>query len=113
MLETTTIQLAVAKYATITLLPVSLMLTSGIIAWRMWKKYQLQSQAETDGMKDEIRDIKKQLSDLQKVNSRNQSDPTESTSQQQKRKKSTDKDQDNTGLFEYLINDNIKLRNQT
>lgn len=110
MLENSVIQITAGKFIGVTLLPSTLLLISGIIAWRLWKSKQTQLQAETDDLNDEVQQMKKQLADLHVTNNANQP-TTEATSPQQNSGQKIDPDK--TGLFEYLISDNIKLRRRT
>jgi hypothetical protein len=110
MLENAAIPLTTAKYAAASFIPSTLIIIGGIVFWCIWRKKQARYQAETDEIKDDIRDVKKQLNELQMVNSKDQ--PDSSTSQQKKGHKAPGT-QDKTGLFEHLINENIQLREQS
>lgn len=121
MLENNVIQISTAKLLGASLLPSSILLISGIIIWRIWRNKQSRLQTETDVLNDELRQIKKQMADLQTTNNKAESDESlqtvntsaaQQTSQKsasQKRGKSPGK----MGLFEYLIEDNIQLRRST
>jgi len=120
MLENNVIQISAGKLLGVSLLPSSILLVSGIIIWQIWRNKQSRLQTETDVLNDELRQIKKQMADLQTANSKAESDEsmqtvnTSSAVAQQTSKKSasqkSDKSPGEMGLFECLIEDNIQLR---
>ena len=115
MFQNSVVQITTGKLVGATLLPSSVLLVSGIIFWRVWRKKQKKLQAETNGLTDELRLMKEQMADLQKANtppSTASADPPFS-SQPQKQQKSSinpEKSSADMGLFEYLIEDNIQIR---
>ena len=115
MFENSIIQMTTGKLVAATVLPNSILLISGIIIWRYWRHQQVQLQAETEELNDEVRLIKEQLVEIQlsknKVSDNNKNQPVVASSSS--RHKGTSKegtDQKNIGLFEFLIEDNIQLR---
>jgi len=103
-------------------MPNYILLISGIIIWRIWSNKQSRLQTEIDVLNDELRQIKKQMADLQTANNKAESDESMQTvntsaSAQQTSQKSgkspEDKSPEEMGLFEYLIVDNILLRQST
>lgn len=123
MLENNVIQISTAKFLGASLLPSSILLISGIIIWRIWRNKQSRLQTETDVLNDELRQIKKQMADLQTANNKAESDESMQTvntsaavAQQTSQKSSSQKSAKSPGkmgLFEYLIEDNIQLRQST
>ena len=101
MLQNSVIQMSTAKLVGATVLPNSILLISGIIIWRFWRNKQTQLQAETDGLTDEVKLIKEQMTDIQTAKNKSPS-PTSGEGI----------NPDDTGLFEFLIEDNIQLRKQ-
>jgi len=63
MLEKTVIKIVTGKLANAPILPGSLILIGGLVVWRLWSK-QLQLQAETGVLSDELQDVKKQISEI-------------------------------------------------
>ena len=115
MLENSVVQISTGKLLGASLLPSSILLVSGIIIWRIWHNKQSRLQTETDVLNDELRQIKTQMADLQTANNKTESDEsmqtvnTSSAATEQTSQKSG-KSPGKTGLFEYLIEDNIQLR---
>ncbi len=118
MLENSVVQISTAKLLGVSLLPSSILLVSGIIIWRIWHNRQSCLQTKTDVLNDELRQIKKQMADLQTANNKSGSDESmqtvnmSSAAAQQTRQK-TAQSPGGMGLFEYLIEDNIQLRQPT
>jgi len=117
MLENSVVQISTGKLLGASLLPSSILLLSGIIIWQIWRNKQSRLQAKTDELNDELRQIKKQMADLQTANNKAESDESMQTvntsaSAQQTSQKSG-KSPEEMGLFEYLIVDNILLRQST
>lgn len=110
MLENSAIKLASVKFAGISLLPGSLLLVSGIIIWRLWRN-QTQLKSETCELSDELKQLKKQVSENQAAfeESIQTNIPASSSS---KTSPTKNVNPEKMGLFEYLINDNIQLRKQ-
>ncbi len=104
MLQNSVIQMSTAKLVGAALLPNSILLVSGIIIWRFWRNKQIQLQAETDELYDEVSLIKEQMTDLQTAKDKSPSNKAASSGK--------GANPDDTGLFEFLIEDNIQLRNQ-
>ena len=96
--------MSTAKLVGATVLPNSILLISGIIIWRFWHNKQTRLQAETNELTDEIRLLKKQMADIQTAEDKSPPNKTPASD------KGTNPD--DTGLFEFLIEDNIRLRNQ-
>jgi ABC-type transport system involved in cytochrome bd biosynthesis fused ATPase/permease subunit len=116
MLENSVVQISTGKLLGASLLPSSLLLVSGIIIWRIWRNKQSRLQTKTDALNDELRQIKKQMADLQTANNKaesNKSTQTVSTSATRQTKQKSGKSPGGMGLFEYLIEDNIQLRQST
>ncbi len=67
MLKNTAIKIATSKLANAPLLPGSLILIGGLVVWRLWSK-QLQLQAETSVLSDELQDVKKQVAEIKVTN---------------------------------------------
>ncbi len=116
MLENSVVQVSTAKLLGASLLPSSILLVSGIIIWRIWRNKQSRLQTETEVLNDELRQIKKQMADLQTAN--NNAEPDESmqtvnTSAAQHTSQKSAKSPGEMGLFEYLIEENIQLRQST
>lgn len=101
MFENNIIQITTAKLVGATLLPNSILLISGVIVWRYWRNKQTQLQTKTNTLNNEIQQIKKQIADIQVF--------PHHTSQKDTPKENTHTD-DKMGLFEVLIQDNIRLR---
>ncbi|MCU7834676.1 MAG: hypothetical protein KZQ83_05400 [gamma proteobacterium symbiont of Taylorina sp.] len=118
MLENSVIQISTVKLLGASLLPSSILLVSGIIIWRIWRNKQSHLQTKTDVLNDELRQLKKQMADLQTANDKAESDEsmqtvnTSSAVAPQTRQKSG-QSPGGIGLFEYLIEDNIQLRQST
>ena len=120
MLENNVLQISAGKLLSASsLLPSSILLVSGIIIWRIWRNKQSRLQTETDVLNDELRLLKEQMADLQTANNKAESDKSRQTvntssaaAQQtsQKTSQKSDNSSGKTGLFEYLIEDNIQLR---
>jgi len=106
MLQNSVIQISTAKLVGATVLPNSILLISGIIIWRFWRNKQAQLQAETDELTGEVKLIKEKMTDIQSAKNKSPSNKASSSTSNQ----STNPD--DTGLFEFLIEDNIQLRNQ-
>jgi hypothetical protein len=104
MLQNSVIQMSTAKLVGATVLPNSILLISGIIIWRFWRNKQTQLQAETDELTDEVKLIKEQMTDIQTATNKSPSITAASLGE--------GKNPDDTGLFEFLIEDNIQLRKQ-
>ena len=122
MLENSVVQISTVKLLGVSLLPSSILLVSGIIIWRIWRNKQSRLQTETDVLNDELRQIKKQMADLQTANNKAESDEsmqtvnTSSAAQHTSQKSASQKSGKSPvkmGLFEYLIEDNIQLRQST
>jgi len=68
-------------------------------------------------LNDELKQIKQQMADLQTANNKTESDESmqtvKSSSAAQKSSHDSGKSSGETGLFEYLIEDNIQLRQST
>ena len=106
MLQNSVIQMSTAKLVGATVLPNSILLISGIIIWRFWRNKQARLQAETDELTDAVKLMKEQMTDIQTAKNKGPSNKaTSSTSGE-------GTNPDDTGLFEFLIEDNIQLRNQ-
>jgi len=95
-----------AKLVGATVLPNSILLISGIIIWRFWRNKQAQLQAETDELTDEVKLIKEQMTDIQIAKNGSPSNKAPSPTSGE------GINPDDTGLFEFLIEDNIRLREQ-
>ena len=67
MLENTAIKIVTGKLVNAPLLPGSLILVGGLVAWRLWSK-QMQLQAETSALSDELQDVKKQVAEIKVTN---------------------------------------------
>jgi len=106
MLQNSVIQMSTAKLVGATLLPNSILLISGIIVWRLWRNKQSRLQAETDDLTDEVKLIKEQMTDIQTAKNKSQSNKLASSTSGE------GTNTDDTGLFEFLIEDNIQLRKQ-
>ncbi len=116
MLENSVVQISTGKLLGVSLLPSSILLVSGIIIWRVWRNKQLCVQTETDLLHDELRQMKKQMADLQTANSKTESAEsmqTVNTFAAQQTSPESGKSPGEMGLFEYLIEDNIQLRQST
>jgi len=105
MLQNSVIQMSTAKLVGATVLPNSILLISGIILWRFLRNKQTQLQAQTDGLNDEVKLIKEQMTDIKAAKNKSPSNEASTSNE------STHTD--DTGLFEFLIEDNIQLRNQS
>ncbi len=103
MLQNSVIQMSTAKLVGATVLSNSILVITGIVIWQFWRNKQTQLQVETDGLTDEVKQIKEQLIDLQASKNKSPSDKASS---------GEGKNSDDTGLFEFLIEDNIQLRKQ-
>ncbi len=119
MLENNVLGISAGKLLSASsLLPSSILLISGIIIWRIWHNKQSRLQTETDVLNDELKQIKKQMADLQMANNKVESEQpiqtvkTSSVAQHTRQKRATISSE-KTGLFEYLIEDNIQLREST
>jgi len=128
MLQNSVVQISTGKLLGATLLPSSILLVSGIIIWQFWRNKQSHLQTETDVLNDELQQIKKEMADLQTANKKTEADESaqtvnrssavlqqtsaQKTSAQQTSPKSA-KSPEKMGLFEYLIEDNIQLRQST
>ena len=118
MLENSVVQISTGKLLGASLLPSSILLVSGIIIWRIWHNKHSRLQTKTDVLNDELRQIKKQMADLQPAYNKTESDEpmqtvnTSSAVAQQTSQKSG-KSPGEMGLFEYLIEENIQLRQST
>ena len=109
MLQNSVVQIATGKLLGATLLPSSVLLLSGIVIWRAWRNKQNHLQAETNELNDELRRMKEQMADLQQANTQATSaEDTPAPSQPQQKK--PEKHSANVGLFEFLIEDNIRMR---
>jgi len=104
MLQNSVIQMSTAKLVGATVLPNSILFISGIIIWRFWRNKQTQLQAETDELADAVQLMKEQMTDIETAKNKSPSNKA-STSDERT-------NPDDTGLFEFLIEDNIQLRNQ-
>jgi len=127
MLENSVVQISTGKLLGATLLPSSILLLGGIIIWQIWRNKQSHLQTETDVLNDELRQIKKEMADLQTANNKSEADESvqtvnrsaaaQQTSVQktrvQKSSQKSTKNPEKMGLFEYLIEDNIQLRQST
>lgn len=58
------VQIASRKLAGTSLLSGSFILIGGVVVWRLWRR-QTQLSAEASGLSNEIKDIKKQLSEIE------------------------------------------------
>lgn len=103
MLENSLIQMSTSKLVAAAILPNSILLITGIVIWRFWRKQQTKLQTTTDELKNEIKHLKKQMDNIQVEKHK---DPPLKPSNKQ-----TDSAQ--IGLFEFLIEDNIQLRKHT
>ena len=112
MLENSVVQISTGKLIGITLLPSSVLLVSGIIIWRYWRKQQAHLQTETDELNDKVGQIIQQMADTQAEEAGIQA-TAESSAPQQKSTLKTDEDMAGVGLFEFIIQDNIQLRQET
>lgn len=65
MLKNSAIQIAKSKLVSTSFLTGSLVLIGGIVIWQLWRK-QVQLSTETDGLSDELNNIKKQLAEVKK-----------------------------------------------
>lgn len=106
MFENTAIQIATSKLASVSLLPGSLFLMSGIVVWQLWRK-QVKLQAETSELSKEFKAFKKQVTDGNKVDAESVASISSSDKSSSPAK---DTSPEKMGLFEYLINDNIQIR---
>jgi len=104
MLQNSVIQMSTAKLVGATVLPNSILLISGIIVWRFWRNKQTRLQAETDELTDAVKTMKKQMTDIQTAKTKSPSSKAASSGE--------GANPDDTGLFEFLIEDNIQLRKQ-
>ena len=118
MLENSVVQISTGKLVAASLLPSSMLLLSGIIIWRIWHNTQSHLQTKTDVLNDELRQLKKQMADLQTANNKAESNefmqiPNTSSTVAQQTSQKSGKSPGEMGLFEYLIEDNIQLRQST
>lgn len=120
MLENNVVQISTGKLLGASLLPSSILLVSGIIIWQIWRNKQSHLQTETDMLHDELRQIKKQIADLKTANNKAESDKSRqttnissATARQTSQSQKSDLSSVKTGLFEFLIEDNIQLRQST
>lgn len=69
MFENTAIKMTTSKLASTSasLLPGSLILISGIVVWRLWRK-QEQLQTKTSQLSNELKYLKKQLAEVKATN---------------------------------------------
>jgi len=104
MLQNSVIQMSTAKLVGATVLPNSILLISGIIIWRFWRNKQSQLQGQTDELTDAVKIMKEQMTDIQSAKSKSPSNKAASSGE--------GTNPDDTGLFEFLIEDNIQLRKQ-
>lgn len=108
MLQNNVIQITTAKLVGATLLPSSVLLISGVIIWRVWRNKQNSLQAETNLLNDELRQMKEQMADIQKTTA--QTSPSPATPPSPKQSKNPGKSSTSIGLFEFLIEDNVQMR---
>ena len=120
MLENSVVQISTGKLLGVSLLSNSILLLSGIIIWRVWQNRQSHLQTEADALINELGQIKKQIADLHTSYNKAESDESmqpvnKFTAAQQSSPKSTKSAESpvKMGLFEYLIEDNIQLRQST
>lgn len=115
MLGNNIVQISTAKLLGTSLLPSSILLVSGIIIWRIWSGKQSRLQTETDVLRDKLQHMQKQITELQEANNKAKSNDSmqtvkTSSSVAQKTSQKSGKNPAEIGLFEYLIEDNIQLR---
>lgn len=67
MFKNTAIKIGTTKLASVSLLSSSLVLVSGIVVWRLWKK-QTQLQTKTGELSDELKHVKKQVAEIKAGN---------------------------------------------
>ena len=108
MLQNNVIQITTAKLVGATLLPSSVLLISGVIIWRVWRNKQNSLQAETNLLNDELRQMKEQMADIQKTTA--QTSPSSVAPPSPKQSKNPGKSSSDIGLFEFLIEDNVQMR---
>lgn len=102
MFKNSVIQMTTGKLIGATLLPNSILLISGLVAWRLWSNKQTQLQTKTNELNSEIQQIKEQIAEIQTEKNRSPSKPPPLSNKLE--------DPMQAGLFEFLINDNIQLR---
>jgi outer membrane murein-binding lipoprotein Lpp len=118
MLENSVIQITTGKLVAVSLLPSSVLLVGGIIIWRVWHSKQTRLQSQTDELNDELSQIKQQMSELQTAKTNADSDESlfaqfpKQPQPPQQEKPEGKKGAAKMGLFEYLIEDNVQLREQ-
>lgn len=112
MFENNIVQISSGKLLGTALLPSSALLAGGIIIWRIWRNKQLRLQAKTDELSDQLNEIKQRLAGLQ---AKDRTSDSESPMHPYPAKSSqkSNNSPENTGLFEYLIEDNIRIRQQS
>jgi len=110
MFENTAIQIATTKLASASLLPGSLFLMGGIVAWQLWRK-QVKLQAETNELSEEFKAFKKQVTANHKKD--NEADVSSPSPNKSTTSTNETTSAEKLGLFEFLINDNIQIRKQT
>jgi type II secretory pathway component PulM len=108
MLENSVIQITTGKLVAATLVPNSILLITGIVIWRFWRNKQTQLQSKADELSDEVKQIKEQMTDMQIAQSQSPSNTVSPSSSKETENTSSEK----SGLFKFLIEDNIQLRKQ-
>jgi len=108
MLTNSVVQITTSKLIGAALLPSSMLLIGGLIAWRVWYNKQTRLQAKTDELNDELRQIKEQMSEFQST-TLSDKNPSTFSAKHPAHQKSED-NPERMGLFEYLIEDNIQIR---
>ena len=67
MIKNTAYKIAASNLANVPLLPGSLILIGGLVAWRLWNK-QVQLQTEASELSAEIQAVKKQVAEIKATN---------------------------------------------
>ncbi len=111
MIKNTALHLLTGKLITTSLLPGSLFMVSGVLIWSIWQK-QKHLQNDTAELRSEVKKIKEQMDKLDASIETNQKQKAPDSSLLQEDHSIKESDEKKMGLFEYLINDNVKLRQQ-
>ena len=100
MFNNTAIKIATSKLASTSLLPGSFFLISGIVVWQLWR------------INVELKDVKKQVAEINVANTVDSESvtPVSSSLNESETVADTKTSPEKMGLFEYLINDNIQIR---
>ena len=109
MLKNTAIQIATSKLASTSLLSGSLFLIGGVVVWQLWRK-QLQLQTKTNKLSNEFKEFKQQAVYTNASDNTGSESVVPFSSPQKKDSSTKETSTEKLGLFEYLINDNIQIR---